>query len=118
MKATAYSYLKAKYSKKIVTKVFKVLELEKNKPMPIEHKRGSGSTTLEMLEIWLTKRVFNRDHVFVHGMPMEMVENVLESEGYTKEHCDIYEFNTNNEWSSFCKYYKNFKKELDGLIKK
>lgn len=54
-KVTGYEYLQLKYDNELVDKVFKELNLDKEREMPIEGKRASGNTTILICELVLTE---------------------------------------------------------------
>jgi len=107
MKATAYSYLKAKYGKKIVKKVFKILELDKSRPMPTENVRGSGNTTVAVLEAWLHKYTTKRRTLFIGRH---------EPENYKSNSLDFMMFErVSGQWV-FEQLYKDLSEELDNEL--
>ena len=60
---TIYKYLKSKYGKRIVKQIFDSnSELNKSKAIGIIGVRGSGSTTIQALEIVLSKIVFGVEY--------------------------------------------------------
>lgn len=109
MKATAYSYLKTKYGTKIVKKVFKILELDKTLPMPIDNVRMSGKTTIALLEVWLSNKVFNIGTEAIHVHNGTTYRTIL---GPSKDKSMVMEFANGSKSSLFVKLYYDMSKEL------
>ena len=88
---TIYKYLKSKYGKRIVKQIFDSnSELNKSKAIGIIGVRGSGSTTIQALEIVLSKIVFGVEYnvmtkeevielkkQYENPPKIEMIENFL-----------------------------------------
>ena len=69
-KVTGYDYLKLKYDNKLVDKVFTLLNLNKEQEIARYGKRGSGNTSMLILEIVLTKlQTGVLDTVYIGRLP-------------------------------------------------
>lgn len=102
-KVTGYQYLTMKYDRKLVDTVFDTLELTKEADMPVEGKRGSGSTTMMCLEILLTKLQTGYQSTIADG-------RILTSKGYE---APDYELTS----SMACYHAEQWLKDAEELLK-
>lgn len=88
---TMYKYLKSKYGKKKVSKLFNKFSLDKTYSMPVRGLRGSGSTTLTVMEAYLggyvvmsvsdyyipASKDFYKTHLIVDEREAQVVNKIL-----------------------------------------